>query len=127
LIHCKGRLHRGIAGLNYSDVNLHCHMNIQKPFRRVVVAAGLDPQDAHPPHAAACRHLVQAGVDLPNVQRISGHKTLQMAVRYSHQNGEHIRTAMDKLESRYRPEERTSAPVARTAKTSRIAVVRGKK
>ncbi|HBS52258.1 MAG TPA: integrase, partial [Coxiellaceae bacterium] len=35
------------------------------------------------------------------VQRISGHKTLQMVVRYSHQNGEHIKSAMDALEQRY--------------------------
>jgi len=46
-------------------------------------------------------HLVQAGVDLPTVQKISGHKTLQMVVRYSHQNGEHIHTAMNALEQRY--------------------------
>ena len=39
--------------------------------------------------------------DLPTVQRISGHKTLQMVVRYSHQNGEHIKSAMDLLEKRY--------------------------
>lgn len=51
----------------------------------------------------AITHLVQAGVDLPTVQRISGHKTLQMVVRYSHQSGEHIRAAMTKLERRYRP------------------------
>lgn len=52
---------------------------------------------------AAITHLVQAGVDLPTVQRISSHKTLQMVVRYSHQNGEHIRAALDKLESRSQP------------------------
>jgi len=46
-------------------------------------------------------HFVQAGVDLPTVQRIGGHKTLQMVVRYSHQNGKHIQAAMDKLEKRY--------------------------
>ncbi|MCZ6516726.1 MAG: hypothetical protein O6763_04475 [Gammaproteobacteria bacterium] len=45
---------------------------------------------------------MQAGVDLPTVQRISGHKTLEMVVRYSHQNGEHIQAAMDKLERRYK-------------------------
>jgi site-specific recombinase XerD len=44
--------------------------------------------------------LIQAGVDLPTVKRISGHKTLVMVERYSHQNGEHIQTAMDKLEKR---------------------------
>jgi hypothetical protein len=43
---------------------------------------------------------VQAGIDLPTVKRISGHKTLQMVERYSHQNGEHIQAAMDKLERR---------------------------
>jgi hypothetical protein len=44
--------------------------------------------------------LVQAGVDLPTVKRISGHKTLAMVEKYAHQNGAHIQTAMDKLESR---------------------------
>ncbi len=51
---------------------------------------------------SAITHLVQAGVDLPTVQRISGHKTLQMVARYSHQNGEHIQAAMDVLEKRYK-------------------------
>ena len=48
----------------------------------------------------AITHLVQAGVDLPTVKRISGHKTLAMVEKYAHQNGAHIQTAMDKLESR---------------------------
>ncbi len=79
-------------------------MAIEKPFRRVVSAAGLDPREVvrHTLRHTAITHLVQAGVDLPTVQRISGHKTLQMVVRYSHQNGEHIQAAMDKLEQRYK-------------------------
>jgi site-specific recombinase XerD len=48
----------------------------------------------------AITHLVQAGVDLPTVQRISGHKTLSMVARYAHQNGADVRAAMDKLEAR---------------------------
>jgi integrase len=79
-------------------------MNIEKPFRRVVEGAGLDVKTVvrHTLRHTAITHLVQAGVDLPTVQRISGHRTLQMVVRYSHQNGEHIQAAMDKLENRYR-------------------------
>lgn len=49
----------------------------------------------------AITHLVQAGVDLPTVKRISGHKNLSMVERYSHQNGAHIQSAMDKLFDRY--------------------------
>ena len=77
---------------------------IEKPFKRVVIAAGMDPHQVvrHTLRHTAITHLVQAGVDLPTVQRISGHKTLQMVAKYSHQNGEHIQTAMDKLEKRYK-------------------------
>jgi site-specific recombinase XerD len=50
----------------------------------------------------AITHLVQEGVDLPTVQRISGHKTLSMVAKYAHQNGQHIQAAMDKLEERYK-------------------------
>jgi hypothetical protein len=76
-------------------------MSIENAFRRVVAAAGLDAKQVvrHTLRHTAITHLVQAGVDLPTVQRISGHKTLQMVVRYSYQNGEHIQAARDKLAS----------------------------
>lgn len=78
-------------------------VNIDKAFRRTVKRAELNPKEVvrHTLRHTAITHLVQAGVDLPTVQRISGHKTLQMVVKYSHQNGEHIQTAMDALEKRY--------------------------
>jgi len=77
-------------------------IDIRKPFRRVVEAAGLDPDQVvrHTLRHTAITHLVQAGVDLPTVKRISGHKTLAMVERYAHANGEHIQAAMDKLQSR---------------------------
>jgi site-specific recombinase XerD len=79
-------------------------MNMRSPFSRVVKAAGLDPKQVvpHTLRHTAITHLVQSGVDLPTVKRISGHKTLIMVERYSHQNGDHIQAAMDKLENRYR-------------------------
>jgi site-specific recombinase XerD len=79
-------------------------VNLDKPFRRVVTNAGLDPKEIvrHTLRHTAITHLVQAGVDLPTVKRISGHKNLSMVERYSHQNGAHIESAMDKLAERYR-------------------------
>jgi integrase len=76
---------------------------IEKPFRRVVTKAGLDPKQVvrHTLRHTAISHLVQAGIDLPTVKRISGHKTLQMVERYSHQDGNHIQAALEKLEDRY--------------------------
>jgi site-specific recombinase XerD len=83
-------------------------VSIEKAFRNVVIEAGFDPAEVvrHTLRHTAITHLVQAGVDLPTVQRISGHKTLEMVVRYSHQNGKHINAAMDKLENRYQTSRR---------------------
>lgn len=75
---------------------------IEKPFRRVVTAAGLPPEVCrHTLRHTAITHLVQAGVDLPTVARVSGHKTLAMIYRYAHANSEHLQAATDKLEQRY--------------------------
>ncbi len=79
-------------------------VDIRKAFRRAVIAAGLDPEEVvrHTLRHTAITHLVQAGVDLPTVMRISGHKTLIMVGRYAHQSGSHIQIALDKLEESYK-------------------------
>ena len=48
-------------------------VSIERQFRRVVEVAGLDPKEVirHTLRHTAITHLVQAGVDLPTVQRIS--------------------------------------------------------
>ncbi|MEQ9446050.1 MAG: site-specific integrase [Rhodospirillaceae bacterium] len=78
--------------------------DVRKAFVRSVERAGLDPVQVvrHTLRHTAITHLVQAGVDLPTVKRISGHKTLAMVERYSHQSGEHIAAAMDKLDARFK-------------------------
>lgn len=55
----------------------------------VVKVAGLAPKEVvrHTLRHTAITHLVQVGIDLPTVKRISGHKTLQRVERHSHQNG----------------------------------------
>jgi integrase len=80
-------------------------VSIEEAYRDVIKKAGLDPYEIvrHTLRHTAITHLVQAGVDLPTVMDISGHKTLKMVQRYSHRDSDHIRAAMDKLESRLRP------------------------
>ena len=68
-------------------------------FREAVKAAGLDPE-AVTPHVmrhTAITKLVQANVDLPTIQRISGHKTLAMVLRYTHVHDRHIDEAIRAL------------------------------
>jgi integrase len=81
--------------------------DVKDAFKRAVKVAGLDPKAVvrHTLRHTAITHLVQAGVDLPTVQRISGHRTLAMVARYAHANGAHVQEAMSALERRYRDRE----------------------
>lgn len=70
------------------------------PFARAALRAGLDP-DKVTPHVM--RHtgitvLVQAGIDLPTIQKISGHKTLAMVLHYTHVHGQHVDNAIKALD-----------------------------
>ena len=76
----------------------HRH-RMDRPFRDAVIRAGLDPAlvTPHVMRHTAITKLVQAGVDLPTVQRISGHKTLAMVLRYAHVHGRHVDEAIRAL------------------------------
>jgi len=69
---------------------------MDRSFRDAVKAASLDPKlvTPHVMRHTAITHLAQAGVDLPTVQKISGHKTLAMVLRYSHVHSTHIDQAI---------------------------------
>ena len=73
----------------------HRH-RMDKPFRRAVNRAGLDPRliTPHVMRHTAITNLVKSGADLPTIQRISGHKTLSMVLRYAHVHGSHIDLAV---------------------------------
>lgn len=70
---------------------------IENPFRLAVGRAGLNI--ARVVSHTAVSHLVQVGVSLSTVQRMSGPR-LAIVARYAHQNGDHIRAAMSNLEGR---------------------------
>ena len=68
-------------------------------LRGSIARAGLDPElvTPHVMRHTAITALVQAGVDLPTIQKISGHKTLTMVLRYAHVHGQHIDRAIEAI------------------------------
>lgn len=69
-------------------------------FKRCVIRAGLDPAVVTP---HILRHtmitqLVEANVDLPTIQKVSGHKTLGMVLRYTQLSDEHVDESMSVLD-----------------------------
>jgi integrase len=70
-------------------------------FERAAIRAKLDPSKVTPHvmrHTGITR-LVKARVDLPTIQKISGHKTLAMVLRYVHLSDEHIDRAMAAIDT----------------------------
>ncbi|QCI95153.1 site-specific integrase [Novosphingobium sp. EMRT-2] len=75
--------------------------DMDRQFQRAVIRAKLDPAKVTPHvmrHTGITR-LVMAGVDLPTIQRISGHKTLAMVMRYVHLTDDHIDKSIEAIET----------------------------
>jgi integrase len=83
----------------HTDSTVGHRVRMDASFRDAVIRAGLDPAlvTPHVMRHTAITTLVQAGVDLPTVQRISGHKTLAMVLRYAHVHGRHIDRAIQAI------------------------------
>lgn len=76
---------------------------MHQQFRRAVERANLDKTKVTP-HVlrhTAITGLVRAGVDLPTIQRISGHKTLAMVLRYTQLSDDHIDESVAKLDAAF--------------------------
>ena len=71
-----------------------------RQFARAAVRAKLNPEvvTPHTMRRTAITKLITAGIDLPTVQRISGHKTLTMVLRYFHALGGHVDKAASVLD-----------------------------
>ncbi len=90
-----------------------------RPFKRAVERTGLDPTNVtpHVMRHTAITNLVQSGVDLPTIQKISGHKTLAMVLRYTHVHGRHIDQAVRVLGRRIPEPQENKNPGAATPKS----------
>ena len=75
----------------HADTAAGHRTRMDRPFAEAVARAALDPAlvTPHVMRHTAITKLVQAKVDIPTIQRISGHKTFAMVLRYVHVHGEH--------------------------------------
>lgn len=75
-----------------ADAKSPHRQNMATQFRRAVERAKMDPAKVTPHilRHTAITGLVKAGVDLPTIQKISGHKTLAMVLRYTQLSDSHV-------------------------------------
>lgn len=81
------------------DTKTPYRRDMDRQFQRAVIRAKLDPTKVTPHvmrHTGITR-LVMAGIDLPTIQRISGHKTLAMVMRYVHLTDDHIDRSIEAI------------------------------
>ncbi|MEG3176196.1 tyrosine-type recombinase/integrase [Sphingomonas sp. RB3P16] len=101
-------------------------------FTRAVIRAGLDPAfcTPHVMRHTAITALVKQKVDVPTIQKISGHKTAAMVLHYVHIFGEHIDDAIGGLNigipGAVTPELHTAVEVVPDASTSVVPIKRRK-
>ena len=83
----------------HKDSSTGHRARMDNSFRDAVIRAGLDPAivTPHVMRHTAITALVQAGVDLPTIQNISGHKIVSMVLRYAHVHGQHIDRAIEAI------------------------------
>ena len=74
------------------------YKNFRTAFERAVAKAGIADFTFHDLRHTFASRLVMAGVDLPTVQALMGHKTIAMRLRYTHLTTEHKHRAVRLLE-----------------------------
>lgn len=69
---------------------------IRRVFEPALRKAGIQDGSWHTLRHTTCSRLVMAGVPLPPVKEIMGHRDIQTTLRYAHLAPSHIQAAMEK-------------------------------
>ena len=74
--------------------------DMKSAFRRVVIAAGLDPEKVtpHTMRHTSITELAETGAEARTIQAFSGHKSKEMVWRYTHARDQRVNQALDRFE-----------------------------
>ena len=78
----------------------HLKTSVDHAFQKALKKAGIKDFRFHDLRHTFATRLIQAGVDFYKVQKLLGHKTSQMTMRYAHHYPESLRDAMEILEKK---------------------------
>jgi integrase len=74
------------------------YQSFRSSFERAVLKAGLVDFTFHDLRHTFAGRLVMAGVDVPTVKELLGHKDMSMTLRYTHLSSDHKQRAVRMLE-----------------------------
>jgi len=94
------------------------YRDIRGGFTNALKRAGIRDFRFHDLRHTFASHLVMAGVDLKTIQKLLGHKTFEMTLRYSHLSPDHKSRAIDILGRRM---DTTWTPKAKTKEKTKLA------
>jgi integrase len=75
------------------------YRSFRSAFERAVRKADIEGVTFHSLRHTFASRLVMAGVDLPTVKELMGHKNINMTLKYAHPSSEHKQNAVRALES----------------------------
>jgi integrase len=94
----SGRLHAAEGDRVFLNRYGQPYRSFRTAFERAVRQAGIQDFTFHDLRHTFASRLVMAGVDLPTVKELLGHKQITMTLRYAHLSSDHKHAAVRRLE-----------------------------
>jgi integrase len=94
----SAKLHAAEGGRVFCNRHGQPYRSFRTAFERAVRQAGIQDFTFHDIRHTFASRLVMAGVDLPTVKELLGHRDITMTLRYAHLSTDHKQAAVKKLE-----------------------------
>jgi integrase len=83
----------------HSNGKAHYKMDLDRKIKAACKKAKVDPCNFHDLRHTFNTNMLKAGVDQMVIMKMTGHKTMEMFIRYHHMDNEQADNAMDRYNS----------------------------